>query len=69
MYKFDCLKNYLGHYWFLVYFNQRIYRIHFWENEFILANPHIRRFKQFIGWEGVCCLIRHVEADQAWKSA
>jgi hypothetical protein len=32
------------------FFKQRIYRIHFWENEFILADPHLRSFKQLYGW-------------------
>ena len=51
---------------FKSFFKQRIYRIHFWEIEFILANPHIGRFKQFIGWLVGRCLCNHLEAD--WSS-
>jgi hypothetical protein len=54
---------------FKSFFKQRIYRIHFWEIEFILANPHIGRFKQFIGWLVGRCLCNHLEADQAMKLA
>jgi len=54
---------------FKSFFKQRIYRIHFWEIEFILANPHIGRFKQFIGWVVGRCLCNHLEADQAMKLA
>jgi hypothetical protein len=53
----------------MIIFKPKSFRIQFWEIQFILANPHIGRFKQFVGWVIGRCLCNHLDAHQVMKLA